>query len=195
MHMDINKITVFCGARSGDNPKFEAAAYKLGEDAAKNDMTIIYGGGATGLMGAVANGALSVGGDVIGVMPQFLIDREIAHTGVSDMRVVQNMHERKLELESLGDAIIMMPGGAGTLEEFFEVFTWGQLGLHEKPIGILNIDGYFDPLKEVIYNAINQGFLEERYLDMLFVSDNLTDIVEGFKNYTPVAIRNYKDLK
>lgn len=193
--MDINKITVFCGARSGDNPKFEAAAFKLGEDAAKNDMTIIYGGGATGLMGAVANGALSVDGDVIGVMPQFLIDREIAHTGVSDLRVVQNMHERKLELESLGDAIIMMPGGAGTLEEFFEVFTWGQLGLHEKPIGILNIDGYFDPLKEVIYNAINQGFLEERYLDMLFVSDNLADIVEGFKNYTPVAIRNYKDLK
>ena len=193
--MNINKITVFCGARSGDNPKFEAAAFKLGEDAAKNDITIIYGGGATGLMGAVADGALSVDGNVIGVMPQFLIDREIAHTGVSDMRVVQNMHERKLELESLGDAIIMMPGGAGTLEEFFEVFTWGQLGLHEKPIGILNIDGYFDPLKEVIYNAINQGFLEERYLDMLFVSDNLTDIVEGFKNYTPVAIRNYKDLK
>ena len=193
--MSVKKITVFCGAKTGKNENYEKAAYKLGADAAKKKLTIVYGGGATGLMGAVANGALAENGEVTGVIPQFLVDREVAHPGVKDMRIVQSMHQRKLELESEGDAIIMMPGGAGTLEEFFEVFTWGQLGLHEKPIGILNVDGYFDTLKMVIDKSIEEGFLEERYLDMLFISDNLNDILEGFESYVPVKVRTYEDLK
>lgn len=193
--MEINKITVFCGAKSGNNKNYEDATYKLGQDCADKGLTVVYGGGATGLMGALAKGALSKNGQVIGVIPQFLVDREVAHPGVQDMRIVQTMHQRKLELESAGDAIIMLPGGAGTLEEFFEVFTWGQLGLHSKPIGILNIDGYFDALKVVIDQAISEGFLEERYLDMLFISDNLDDILARFETFTPVAVRTYEDLK
>src|SRR5699024_1874124 len=121
--------------------------------------------------------------------------REVAHPGVKDMRIVQSMHQSKLEWRNEGDAVIMMPGGAGTLEEFFEVFTWGQLGLHEKPIGILNVDGYFDALKTVIDKSIEEGFLEARYLDMLFIHDNLADIVTGFENYGPVAARTNTDLK
>ena len=193
--MDVKKITVFCGAKTGKNENYEKAAFQLGRDAAKRNITIVYGGGATGLMGAVANGALSEQGHVTGVIPQFLVDREVAHPVVKDMRIVQSMHQRKLELENEGDAVIMMPGGAGTLEEFFEVFTWGQLGLHEKPIGILNVDGYFDALKTVIDKSIEEGFLEERYLDMLFIHDNLADIVTGFENYVPVAARTNADLK
>lgn len=193
--MNVNKLTVFCGAKTGNNENFETATYKLGQDCAEKGLTVVYGGGATGLMGALANGALSKGGHVTGVIPQFLVNREVAHPGVQDMRIVQSMHQRKLELESAGDAIVMLPGGAGTLEEFFEVFTWGQLGLHEKPIGILNIDGYFDPLKMVIDNAIKEGFLEKRYLDMLFISNNLDDILLGFESFTPVPIRTYENLK
>ena len=193
--MDVKKITVFCGAKTGKNENYEKAAFKLGRDAAKRNITIVYGGGATGLMGAVANGALSEQGHVTGVIHQFLVDREVAHPGVKDMRIVQSMHQRKLELENEGDAVIMMPGGAGTLEEFFEVFTWGQIGLHQKPIGILNVDGYFDHLKALIINAIDAGFLEERYLNMLFFKDNLVDMLESFDSYEPVAVRNFHDLK
>src|SRR5699024_6059254 len=105
------------------------------------------------------------------------------------------MHQRKHELEAEGDEIIMMPGGAGTLEEFFEDFTWGQLGLHEKPIGILNVDGYFETMKTVIYKSIEEGILEKNYLDMIFINDNLNDILEGFESYVPVAVRTYEDLK
>src|SRR5699024_10575014 len=137
----------------------------LGEDAARKNLTGVYGGGATGLMGAVADGALAENGKVTGVIPQFLVDREVAHPGVRDMRIVQSMQQSKNELEAEGDAISMMIGGDGTLEEFFEVFNWGQLGLNEKPIGILNVDGYFDAMKAVIYKSIEEGFLEERYLD------------------------------
>src|SRR5699024_7343732 len=123
-------------------------------DDARKKLTVVYGGGTTGLMGAVADGALAENGKVTGVIPQFLVDREVAHPGVSDMRIVASMHQRKLELEAEGDAIIMMPGGAGTLEEFFQVFTWGQLGLHETLIRLLNDDGYSVSLKTVIYKAI-----------------------------------------
>ena len=143
-------------------------------------------------MGA-ANGALSEQGHVTGVILVF-VDREVAHPGVKDMRT-SSLCTSANWLENEGDAVIMMPGGAGTLEEFFEVFTWGQLGLHEKPIGILNVDGYFDALKTVIDKSIEEGFLEERYLDMLFIHDNLADIVTGFENYVPVAARTNADLK
>ena len=193
--MSVQSLTIYCGAKSGNNPNFKNAAYQVGIDAARLNKTIVYGGGATGLMGAVADGVLSENGKVIGVMPRFLTEQEIAHSKVQDMRIVETMHERKMELEQLGDAIIMLPGGAGTLEEFFEVFTWGQIGLHQKPIGILNVDGYFDHLKALIINAINAGFLEERYLNMLFFKDNLVDMLESFDSYEPVAVRNFHDLK
>ena len=193
--MSVQSLTIYCGAKSGNNPNFKKAAYQVGIDAAILNKTIVYGGGATGLMGAVADGVLSENGKVIGVMPRFLTEQEIAHSKVQDMRIVETMHERKMELEQLGDAIIMLPGGAGTLEEFFEVFTWGQIGLHQKPIGILNVDGYFDHLKALIINAINAGFLEERYLNMLFFKDNLVDMLESFDSYEPVAVRNFHDLK
>ena len=193
--MSVQSLTIYCGAKSGNNPNFKKAAYQVGIDAARLNKTIVYGGGATGLMGAVADGVLSENGKVIGVMPRFLTEQEIAHSKVLDMRIVETMHERKMELEQLGDAIIMLPGGAGTLEEFFEVFTWGQIGLHQKPIGILNVDGYFDHLKALIINAIDAGFLEERYLNMLFFKDNLVDMLESFDSYEPVAVRNFHDLK
>ncbi|SFK84629.1 TIGR00730 family Rossman fold protein [Salinicoccus halodurans] len=193
--MEIKQITVFCGARTGRNPLYEKSAYELGAFLADRGIGVVYGGGAVGLMGAVANGALEHGGEVTGVIPQFLVDREMAHPKVQHMEIVQTMHKRKEMMEELGDAIISLPGGAGTLEEFFEVFTWGQIGLHKKPIGLLNVNDFYDELLQLFRKLIDEGFLQEKYLNQLFTGGNGTEILEKFNSFTPVEIRTYDNMK
>ncbi|WP_031547227.1 TIGR00730 family Rossman fold protein [Salinicoccus luteus] len=193
--MKINNITIFCGAHTGGDPVYEERAYALGQLLAEKGIGIIFGGGAVGLMGAVADGALSKGGTVTGVIPQFLVDREMAHPKVQHMEVVESMHERKARMETLGDAIITLPGGAGTMEEFFEMFTWGQIGLQKKPIGLLDVNNFFDALTHLFEKLIEEGFLDEKYMGQLFIGDDANEILKSFETYEPIEIRTYETEK
>ena len=188
-------ITVFCGAGSGKDPSYIKSAVQLGKFLAENNIGLVYGAGATGMMGAVADGALSANGYVKGIIPQFLVDREVAHPDISETIIVKTMHERKAMLEEHGDGIIMLPGGAGTLEEFFEAFTWGQLGLHDKPIGILNVNGYYDELLKTIDKLIDEGFLEERFKALIQVETSAEKLLEEFRAFTPLSTRTYEDIQ
>ena len=145
----MKSVCVFCGSQPGDDPAYEGAAWALGETLAAMGIELVYGGGHVGLMGAIADAALAAGGEVTGVMPRALVDREIAHTGLSRLHVVGSMHERKAMMSELSEGFVALPGGSGTLEEFFEVLTWAQLGEHGKPCGLLNVAGYYDPLLAV----------------------------------------------
>jgi uncharacterized protein (TIGR00730 family) len=151
-------VCVFCGAASGADPAFEQHARAVGEQLAGAGVRVVFGGGRVGMMGAVADAALAAGGDVVGVIPRHLVEREIAHEGV-DLRVVGSMHERKALMADLSDAFLALPGGIGTLEELFEVWTWAYLGLHDKPIGLLDADGFWDPLVGFLDGLVGQGFL------------------------------------
>lgn len=193
--MKINNIIIFCGANTGTDPIYEESAYALGQLLAEKEIGIIFGGGAVGLMGAVADGALSKGGTVTGVIPQFLVDREMAHPEVQHMEVVESMHERKARMETLGDAIITLPGGAGTMEEFFEMFTWGQIGLQKKPIGLLDVNNFFDALTSLFEKLIEEGFLDEKYMGQLFIGDDANEILKSFEVYKPIETRTYETGK
>ncbi|WP_271400815.1 TIGR00730 family Rossman fold protein [Salinicoccus roseus] len=193
--MKINNITIFCGANTGTDPIYEESAYALGQLLAEKEIGIIFGGGAVGLMGAVADGALSKGGTVTGVIPQFLVDREMEHPEVQHMEVVESMHERKARMETLGDAIITLPGGAGTMEEFFEMFTWGQIGLQKKPIGLLDVNNFFDALTGLFEKLIEEGFLDEKYMGQLFIGDDANEILKSFEVYKPIETRTYETEK
>ncbi|WP_342388464.1 TIGR00730 family Rossman fold protein [Salinicoccus bachuensis] len=193
--MKINNITIFCGAHTGSDPVYEERAYALGQLLAEKGIGLVFGGGAVGLMGAVADGALSKGGTVTGVIPQFLVDREMAHPKVQHMEVVESMHERKARMETLGDAIITLPGGAGTMEEFFEMFTWGQIGLQKKPIGLLDVNNFFDALTHLFEKLIAEGFLDEKYMGQLFIGDDANEILKSFEIYEPIEIRTYETEK
>jgi uncharacterized protein (TIGR00730 family) len=147
--------------------------------------TLIYGGGRVGLMGAVADAALSAGGEVVGVMPRSLVEREIAHRGLHQLRVVETMHERKTTMSALSDAFLALPGGAGTLEEIFEQWTWGQLGIHGKPCGFLDLKGYFDPIRQMVEKMVSEGFLLPQFARMLKFSESIAEILETFRSYVP----------
>jgi uncharacterized protein (TIGR00730 family) len=153
----------------------------------------VYGGAKIGLMGAVADGALSEGGKVIGVLPNFLRSKEIAHEGLTELILVESMHERKLEMHELSDGVIALPGGFGTLEELFEMLTWAQLGLHKKPIGILNIDGFYDSLNIMIQTMVDKGFLKVMNQQMLLVSDNIDDLLDKMNNYVAPIVGKWID--
>jgi len=186
----LKRITVFCGARTGTDAVFIEQATALGKTLAKNDIELVYGGADLGLMGAVANGALSENGKVIGVLPSFLQTREIAHQNLTELIIVKSMHERKTKMNELCDGIVALPGGFGTLEELFEILTWVQLGLQNKPIGILNIDGYFDSLIAFIQTMVSKDFLRGVDENLLIVSDNIDDLLSKMKNYSTPAIKN-----
>lgn len=179
----MNNIAVFCGSSKGSRKVYETQAKILGAYLANRDIDIIYGGGNIGLMGAIADAALAKNGKVIGVIPEFLLMKEVGHTGVSELIVVQTMHERKITMFERSDAFMILPGGFGTMEEFFEVLTWQQLGLHEKPIGILNTNGYYDHLIDLFDNMVKEGFLKEANREMVIVDDRLDDLVEKMENY------------
>lgn len=189
----LNSITVFCGARSGADDKFVEQASALGAALASREIQLVYGGADLGLMGAVANGALQQGGKVTGVLPNFLQTREIAHQGLTELIIVKSMHERKTKMNDLCDGIIALPGGFGTLEELFEILTWVQLGLQNKPIGILNVNGYFDPLIAFVDNMVNNDFLRGIDKNLLIVHDNVDALLTAMQNYAQPPIKNQMD--
>jgi uncharacterized protein (TIGR00730 family) len=153
------RLCVFCGANTGHDPAHRVAAEGLGTLLGRTGRTLVFGGGRVGLMGAIADATLAAGGHAIGVIPQALVAREVGHTGLTSLHVVDTMHERKATMAALADAFVMLPGGLGTLEELFEIWTWGMLGLHHKPYGVLNVGGYFDPLLAFLDRAVDAGFV------------------------------------
>ena len=161
------RVAVYCGANSGESPRFVQVARELGECLARNGIGIVYGGASRGLMGALADAAIAAGGEVIGVLPRSLGHREIAHQHISELHVVDTMHERKARILDLSDAIAVLPGGIGTLDEFFEAFTWAQIGIHTKPIALLDVDGFYRPLIAHLRNCVAAGFLAQERLDSL----------------------------
>lgn len=189
----MKKITVFCGARAGSESSYIEQATALGKALAKENIDVIYGGAELGLMGALADGALSENGHVIGILPSFLETREIAHQNLTELIVVGSMHERKTKMNELCDGIIALPGGFGTIEELFETLTWVQLGLQNKPIGVLNIEGYFDALISFIDKMITSGFLREVDKNLLIVRDNIDELMTEMKNYSSPPIKNQVD--
>lgn len=183
------RICVFCGAGSGRDPRYAAAAAAVGATLAGRGIEIVFGGGRRGLMGALADGALAAGGRVTGVIPAGLVDRELAHTGVSDLRIVTTLHERKAVMAELSDAFIALPGGLGTLEELAEVLSWAQLELHAKPIGVLDPGGYFERLIAFLDHATAEGFVAVRHRDLLLVESDLDRLLERFAAWEPPAGR------
>lgn len=177
------RYTVFCGSSSGTKNVFFDQAFLLGEHLAKQNIGFVYGGAKVGLMGAVADGVLKHNGEVIGVLPTFLGDVELGHSGLTELILVETMHERKAKMDELSDGIIAMPGGYGTLEEFFEMLTWAQLGLHKKPVALLNMDGFYNPLLQMVDNMVSYGFLKQVNRDMIVVADNIEELLEKMRAY------------
>lgn len=183
MSYKFKSIAVFCGANSGLDSKWAEYAYKFGKLLAQKNLEVVFGGGKVGIMGAIANGCLTAGGKVVGVIPEFLTTKEIMHDKTTEMIVVDNMHQRKAIMHDRAEAFIMLPGGYGTLEEVFEILTWAQLGLHKKPIGILNQDGFYNSLLSLIQDMVDQGFLKVVNRDMLLVSENAEHLLELMNQY------------
>lgn len=174
----MERICVYCGSNVGDRPSYLAAAQTLGQKLAARHITLVYGGGNVGLMGAIADAALAAGGSVIGVIPQALVDKEVAHSGLTDLRVVPSMHDRKALMADLSDAFIALPGGLGTLEELCEVATWTQLGVHQKAVGLLNVEGFYDGLLGFLDHAIAEKFIRPEHRQILISAtepDHLLD--------------------
>lgn len=183
MKNNIKSIAVFCGSSNGLKKDYIEQAFLLGVGLAERKIRLIYGGAKVGLMGAVANGSLSKGGHVSGVLPDFLQQKELAHEGITDLFIVETMHQRKTKMHELSDAFIALPGGFGTLEELFEIITWAQLGLHQKPIGLLNIDGFYDHLLLLLNQMVNSGFLKETNREMLLIDNNLDHLIQQMEAY------------
>lgn len=179
----MKRVTVFCGSSFGADKQYEQQAFRLGKILAERSIGLVYGGANVGLMGAVANGTIDNKGEVIGVLPHFLQNKEIAHQGLTELILVETMHERKAKMNELTDGVIALPGGFGTLEEFFEMLTWAQLGLHHKPIAILNIKGFYDELFALVNTMVEKGFLREVNKNMLLTSDNINDLLDQMENY------------
>lgn len=179
----IKKIAVFCGSNTGNLSAYSEDAKKLANVMSDAGITLIYGGAKVGLMGVIANQMLENNSHVIGVMPKSLVDVEIAHEKLSELRVVNSMHERKALIATLADGFIMLPGGPGSLDEFFEMFTWGQLGYHTKPCGILNTDGYYDNLLKFLDHSVLQGFLKQSHRNMIIVNQEPSSLINSFRDY------------
>ncbi|NYH92340.1 TIGR00730 family Rossman fold protein [Actinopolymorpha rutila] len=176
----MRRIAVFTGSTSGNSATFAELAYSVGEELARSGIGLVYGGGHAGLMGALSQGALDGGGEVIGVIPQAMVEREWARTDVTDLRVCATMHERKAIMADHADAFLALPGGLGTLEEIFEVWTWRQLGFHRKPVGFLNAEDFWQPLLDTLNGIASAGFLSAATLEDVVVGDNLSDVLKGF---------------
>ena len=185
----LRSICVFCGASAGRDPRYAAAAAAVGTELAGRGIDLVYGGGRLGLMGAVADAALAAGGRVTGVIPAGLVDRELAHRGVTDLRIVTTLHERKAVMAELADAFLALPGGLGTLEELAEVLSWAQLGLHAKPIGALDVGGFFRPLVADLDHAAAEGFVSDRHRDLLLVDDDLGRLLARFESWASPGSR------
>jgi uncharacterized protein (TIGR00730 family) len=192
---ELSSLCVFCGSNAGAHPAYLEAAEAVGRGLAQRGLRVVYGGGKVGMMGAVADAARAEGGEVIGVIPQSIFDLEIGHTGLDDLRVVGSMHERKALMAELSDAFIALPGGIGTLEEVFEVYTWAQLGIHAKPLGLIDVAGYYQPLVAFLDHAVQERFLRAETRTMLAVSERLDDLLAQLERWEPVTVHKWLDLE
>lgn len=184
----MKNICVFCGSSPGTDPVLMDTARQLGAHLAFSGIGLIYGGARVGLMGAVSDGALSAGGEVTGILPSFLQEKEIAHAGLTRLIFVESMHERKLMMHQMADGVITLPGGFGTLEEYFEMLTWGQLGLHRQPVALLNIGGFFDSLLHFADTMVTAGLLKEVNRNMMLIADTIEELMEKMHAYEPPSV-------
>jgi uncharacterized protein (TIGR00730 family) len=189
----VQRLCVFSGSSPGAHPDYAEAAAGLGRTLAGAGIGLVYGGASVGLMGTIADAVLEAGGDVVGVIPQALVDREIAHPGVADLRVVGSMHERKALMADLSDGFVALPGGTGTLEELFEIYTWTQLGLHAKPLGLLDVRGYYAGLAAFLDHAVAERFITPAHRDMLVVEQDAEQLLATFRHWRPPAQSKWID--
>lgn len=187
----MKRLAVFCGSSNGASAIYIEEAKALGKELAKRQIGLVYGGASVGVMGAVADAVLEAGGHVTGVMPSFLDEREITHRNLSELTIVESMHERKAKMAELADGFIALPGGPGTLEEFFEIFTWAQLGLHKKPCGLLNVNHYYNPLIALFNHMTDEKFLQKKYRSMALVDTKPEGLLDQFAAYQPPAVKTY----
>ncbi len=181
----MNRICVFCGTNPGSRPAYGAAARQLGQVLAQEGIELVYGGASVGIMGQLADSVQEHGGHVTGIIPQQLVEKEAAHTGIRNLIVVASMHQRKSQMADLSDGFIALPGGIGTLEGFFEILTWGQLGIHAKPSGILNVEGYFNGLTGFLDHAVREGFLTEAHRNAIIVESSPGALLQRMRAFTP----------
>ena len=189
----MQSICVFCGSNTGANPAYAEAARDLGRRIARRGLRLVYGGAKVGLMGAIADAALAAGGQVTGIIPIALVEKEIAHAGLTELHTVGSMHERKAMMADRSDAFLGLPGGAGTLEEVFEVWTWGQLGHHRKPVGLLNVAGFYDRLVAFLDHQVQERFVREEHRRMLTIESDPEMIMERFASYEPPQVAKWID--
>ena len=189
------RVCVYCGSSAGILPEYRTAAEALGRRLVARGCGLVYGGGSVGLMGVIADAVLAAGGEVQGVIPQSLATRELLHTGVEPMHIVESMHARKALMAELSDAFIAMPGGYGTIEELFEVITWAQLGLHAKPIGLLNVAGFFDPLVQLVDHAVAEGFIKAGHRELIVVESEPERLLERLETHRPPAVPKWIRLE
>lgn len=187
----MNAVCVFCGSNTGARDDYADAAAWLGRSLAERGIRLVYGGADVGLMRIVANSALKAGGEVVGIIPAALVDRELAHPGLTELHTVASMHERKAMMSDLSDGFVALPGGAGTMEEMFEVWTWAQLGYHRKPVGLLNVAGFFDPLLAFLDHQMRERFMRAEHRDMLVVAADPDDLVDRFAAYEPPVVEKW----
>ena len=190
----MRRLCVFCGSYPGRRAAYAEAAERLGRLLAEQQIGLVYGGGRVGMMGVLADSVLAAGGEVIGVIPQALVDRELAHSGVSELRVVASMHERKALMASLADAFVALPGGFGTFEEFCEATTWTQLGLHQKPCGLLNVEGFFDPLLQLFDHATSEGFILPEHRAIVVVESDASALLSRLAAFSPPPQKRWIEL-
>ncbi len=184
----IHRICVFCGSNAGSDPIYVEAARDLGRLFAREGVALVYGGGSVGWMGEVADSVLASGGEAIGVIPHALWAREVGHRGLTDIRIVDTMHERKAMMADLADAFIALPGGLGTLEEIFEIWTWAQLGLHEKPVGFLDVNGFYAPLMQFLDRAVRERFLREEHRAIAVIERDAAALLKKFDQWQPPRV-------
>jgi uncharacterized protein (TIGR00730 family) len=183
----MRRLCVFCGSRVGSRSSYADRARRLGELMAERAMTLVFGGGHIGLMGILADAVLGGGGQAVGVIPQALVDKELAHAGLTELHVVRTMHERKAVMADLSDGFVALPGAFGTADELFEILTWAQLGIHAKPIGLLNVAGYFSPILSWLDLAVHEGFLKSKHRQLLLQADDPEQLIGMLQNYRPAV--------
>ncbi|MGN6650838.1 TIGR00730 family Rossman fold protein, partial [Trinickia sp.] len=181
----MKSVCVYCGSSMGAKPEYARAAQAFGRALVDAGCSLVYGGGRVGLMGVIADEVLAAGGRVVGVIPELLVDKEVGHKGLTELHVVPDMHHRKRMMADLSDAFVALPGGAGTLEELFEVFTWAQLGYHKKAIGLYDIGGYYAPLTAMLEHTVREGFMQKAYLDMLQIDADARSLLGKLRAYHP----------
>ncbi|MGD0471481.1 MAG: TIGR00730 family Rossman fold protein [Terriglobales bacterium] len=189
----MKRICVFCGSSQGSRPEYRVAAEELGAELVRRKIGLVYGGGNVGLMGVLADAVLRAGGKAVGVIPEHLMEREVGHKGLTKLHVVRSMHERKALMADLSDAFVALPGGFGTLEEFCEVVTWAQLGLHAKPCGILNVLGYYSPLLEMFDHAVQERFLKPENRALVLARDSVVELLRALEEWRPVRVEKWLD--